>query len=162
MRLLTSSVGRLELRVGERAGGVHALALHDQAEGVAVLAEDHDLALEVGGPQVVDGLEVTTDLGLVVGDAGEPALPGQRVLPARVERHVLELVQQVGRVRHPDQLQRLAELLADHPVGHPVGEDEDVAVDVLAGPQLRGDLVEVGVVVVDVLGVGHRRCRSSS
>ena len=86
---------------------------------------------------------------------GEPALPGQASTAARGRSDVLELGQEVGACGIRIELQRLAELLADHPVGHPVGEDEDVAVDVLAVPQLRGDLAEVGVVVVDVLGVRH-------
>lgn len=85
----------------------------------------------------------------------KPDCRSERVLAPGVEGDLLERREQAADVGHLDQLQRLAQALADDPVGHPVGEGEDVAVDVLLGPQLRRDLVEVGVVVVDVLGVGH-------
>ena len=49
--------------------------------------------------------------------------------------------------------QRLAQLVADDAGCHPVGQGDDVAVDALAGAQLRPDLGVVGVVVVDVLAV---------
>jgi hypothetical protein len=56
-------------------------------------------------------------------------------------------------VRHTDEIEGLARAVADDPVGHPVGEGEDVAVDVLTRTrlQLGRDLVDVGVVVLDVL-----------
>ena len=43
---------------------VHALAQHDQPDRVAHLGEHHDLALEVGRPEVVERLELAADLVL--------------------------------------------------------------------------------------------------
>jgi hypothetical protein len=114
-----------------------------------------DLALEIRCPQVGKALQVAPDLALVIADAGEAALPGERMLSARVEGHVLEGLPQVGRVRHTDEIKGLHEAVPDDPVGHPVGQGEDVSVDVLTRTrlQLGLDLGHVGVVVVDVLRV---------
>jgi hypothetical protein len=86
-----------------------------------------------------------------------PAKPdcqvSEKLRPGSKLTSLQRLGSRFGRVGHVDQLERLAQLVADDPVGHPVGEGEDVAPDVLARAQLGRDLVEVRVVVLDVLGV---------
>ena len=60
---------------------------------------------------------------------------------------------EVRGVRDVGLVQLLHPAQPDQPGGHPVGEAEGVAAGVLAGGQLRLDLGEELVVVVDVLGV---------
>ena len=135
-------------------GDVHALAQHDQPDRVAHLGEDHDLALEVRRPEVVERLELAADLVLAVADAGVAALPGHRELAAGVEADVLQRGVQVAGVRDLGLVELLDVALPDQAAGHPVGQRDDVLADVVAVAQLPLDLAVVRVVVVDVLGVG--------
>ncbi len=143
------------LRVGGGARGwIDSQVQHHQAERVAHLGQEADLALELGIPQVADGGQVTAGQLAVVADAGETGLPGHEELVVGVDRAAVVGGQQVRLdVGQDVPLERLdvAEL---HPLaGHPVGQRDQVAADVLAGLQRRLELPEELLVVVDVLDV---------
>lgn len=79
---------------------------------------------------------------------------GVRVGPARVPVGGAEGRGEVGEgVRQVRGVELLRPAEPDEPPGQPVGDDDDVPADVLAGRELRLDLAEELDVVVDVLGV---------
>ena len=128
----------------------------DQPDGVAHLGEQRDLALERRvGEQLVDRLDLLAAGGLgVVGDAGEAALPGQRVRrgPGRTRRSCrlssrLAALGMLALSSFCTQPRRISRATIQSVLHH------DVAAGVLAGLQLRLDLGEELVVVVVVLGV---------
>ena len=139
---------------GGALGWVDPQVQHHQAERVAHLGQQADLALELGIPEVADGGQVTAGQLAVVADAGETGLPGHEELVVGVDRAAVVGGQQVRLdVGQDVPLERLdvAEL---HPLaGHPVGQRDHVAADVLAGLQRRLELPEELLVVVDVLDV---------
>ena len=102
------------------------------------------------------GAQGLLQCGLVPPEGAEAGLPGQRVLAVGVEGHALPCRQQVRRVRDQCLVELLGEAVLDPQRRHPVGQDDEVAADVLALLELRADLGVELVVVVDVLGVGDR------
>ena len=124
--------------------------------------EHDDAALEVVGPQVVEGLQLATDLLLVVADAREAALPGDRVRrPGSKETSLSGCRRLLTALGIWISSSGWTSLVADEPGRHPVGQRDDVAVDVLTGAQLRADLGVVGVVVVDRPRSSRPRCPSA-
>ena len=87
---------------------------------------------------------------LVPADAGEAALPRQRLRAARVEVEVQQVGVEVRHVRDVGVVELLRVAEADPAADHPVGEADGVGADVLAERELVLDLAVVGVVVVDV------------
>ena len=102
---------------------------------------------------VVDAGELLARLLGVVADRRHPRQPRHAVLPAGVEAHVLHVVDQVLLVGELGVVQRCHVAKVDQAAGHPVGEDDDVAVDALIPLERLVDLGEELAVVVDVLGV---------
>ncbi len=158
----------LDLRAGGggicegRLRGIGAETEHDQAESVAHLGQHGDLALEFGIEEIFDAGELASGLLRVVADADHARHPRHAVLPARIEAHVAQRVEEVGLVGEAGVVERRAIAERDHPGDHPVGEDHDVAVDRLVALQRLVDLGEELVVVVDVLAVldgDPGRCR---
>ena len=102
----------------------------------------------------VDRLDLLAAGGVeVVRDAGEAALPRQRVDAARVELDVLQRRLEVGGVGDVGRVELLDVALADEARDHPVGAAPDVTAGVLAALEEGAHLGVELVVVVVVLGV---------
>ncbi len=123
---------------------------HDQAESVAHLRQNADPPLQLGVPEVLDASQPVRHLLLVPADASETRLPGQALVPVRVEVRVSQRGCQVAEVRDVGVVQLLHVVQPDQSGDHPLGEADGVCSDVLAERELVAHLGVVGVVVIDV------------
>ena len=127
---------------------VVALAEHHEPERVAHLGEQADAAAELGIEQVVDALQFPTGLGDVVGEAGDPGLPGEVELGTGVPGHAEVGRLEVDVVRDEVERQRRQPFLGLQAGRHPVGRHGDVPRGRVAGLEVRHELLGVGLVVV--------------
>src|SRR5690606_10836628 len=108
---------------------------------------------------VVDRSELTAREIRVVPDGRETGLPGEGVCAVRVERRALQGRLQVRHVRYLGVVQFLQPPAVDYPGRHPVGEDHEIAANVLACLELCLHLGEPVDVVVDLFEILNRDAR---